>query len=102
MIGFLDKCYLIRDIERSVLIFVLLFMSFLFLQRLLRMLDGLNFKEFVAFLSAFSSRATLQQKVECNYSFYYTSPYDNIVTSYLCHFYLLILQSFIFLVMLFH
>lgn len=34
-------------------------------QRLLRMLDGLNFKEFVAFLSAFSSRASLQQKVEC-------------------------------------
>ncbi|OVA07957.1 EF-hand domain [Macleaya cordata] len=33
-------------------------------QRLLRMLDGLNFKEFVAFLSAFSSRATLQQKIE--------------------------------------
>lgn len=36
-------------------------------QRLLRMLDGLNFKEFVAFLSAFSPRATLQQKIECNY-----------------------------------
>ncbi|KAG6672428.1 hypothetical protein I3842_16G057100 [Carya illinoinensis] len=33
-------------------------------QRLLRMLDGLNFKEFVAFLSAFSPRATLQQKIE--------------------------------------
>ena len=32
------------------------------------MLDGLNFKEFVAFLSAFSSRATLQQKIECNHS----------------------------------
>ncbi|KAJ9548329.1 hypothetical protein OSB04_020872 [Centaurea solstitialis] len=32
-------------------------------QRLFRMVDGLNFKEFVAFLSAFSSRATLQQKV---------------------------------------
>lgn len=29
------------------------------------MLNGLNFKEFVAFLSAFSSRASLQQKVEC-------------------------------------
>ncbi|KAL3643019.1 hypothetical protein CASFOL_013834 [Castilleja foliolosa] len=34
-------------------------------QRIFRMLDGLNFKEFVAFLSAFSSRASLQQKVEC-------------------------------------
>ena len=38
------------------------------LQRLLRMLDTLNFKEFVAFLSAFSPRASLQQKIECNYS----------------------------------
>ncbi|KAL8040883.1 hypothetical protein ABFX02_10G129200 [Erythranthe guttata] len=28
------------------------------------MLDGLNFKEFVAFLSSFSSRASMQQKVE--------------------------------------
>ncbi|KAL6223712.1 hypothetical protein ACLB2K_002570 [Fragaria x ananassa] len=33
-------------------------------QRLLKVLDGLNFKEFVAFLSAFSSRASLQQKIE--------------------------------------
>lgn len=33
-------------------------------QRLLRMLDGLNFKDFVAFLSAFSPRATMQQKIE--------------------------------------
>ncbi|WVZ10047.1 hypothetical protein V8G54_014577 [Vigna mungo] len=32
-------------------------------QSLLRMLDGLNFKEFVAFLSAFSPRATLHQKI---------------------------------------
>jgi len=31
-------------------------------QRLLRMLDGLNFKEFLAFLSAFSSRASIRQK----------------------------------------
>ena len=30
------------------------------------MVDGLNFKEFVAFLSAFSPRASLQQKIECN------------------------------------
>ena len=41
------------------------------LQRLLRMLDTLNFKEFVAFLSAFSPRASLQQKIECNYSLLY-------------------------------
>ncbi|KAM7472907.1 hypothetical protein LguiA_011090 [Lonicera macranthoides] len=39
-------------------------------QRLLRMLDGLNFKEFVAFLSSFSSRATLQQKVEFIFKVY--------------------------------
>ena len=38
-------------------------------QRLLRLLGGLNFKEFVAFLSAFSPRATLQQKIECSESF---------------------------------
>ncbi|KAL8145233.1 uncharacterized protein LOC141706868 [Apium graveolens] len=39
-------------------------------QRLFRMVDGLNFKEFVAFLSAFSSRATLQQKVEFIFKVY--------------------------------
>ena len=37
-----------------------------YLQRLLRMVDGLNFKEFVSFLSTFSARASLQQKIECN------------------------------------
>ncbi|GLT97621.1 hypothetical protein SLE2022_151770 [Rubroshorea leprosula] len=39
-------------------------------QRLLRMLDGLNFKEFVAFLSAFSPRANLQQKIELIFKVY--------------------------------
>ncbi|ONK81918.1 uncharacterized protein A4U43_C01F34260 [Asparagus officinalis] len=39
-------------------------------QRLLRMLDGLNFKEFVAFLSAFSSRTSLQQKIEFIFKVY--------------------------------
>ncbi|XP_057968197.1 uncharacterized protein LOC131157816 isoform X2 [Malania oleifera] len=39
-------------------------------QRLMRMVDGLNFKEFVAFLSAFSSRASLQQKVEFIFKIY--------------------------------
>jgi hypothetical protein len=29
------------------------------------MVDGLNFKDFVAFLSAFSANATTQQKIEC-------------------------------------
>ncbi|XP_022755347.1 calcineurin subunit B-like isoform X2 [Durio zibethinus] len=38
--------------------------------RLLRMLDGLNFKEFVAFLSAFSPRATLQHKIEFIFKVY--------------------------------
>ncbi|XP_062078461.1 uncharacterized protein LOC133782982 [Humulus lupulus] len=33
-------------------------------QRLMGMLNGLNFKEFVAFLSAFSPRASQQQKIE--------------------------------------
>lgn len=39
-------------------------------QRLMRMLDGLNFKEFVAFLSPFSSCASLQQKVEFIFKVY--------------------------------
>jgi len=38
------------------------------LQSLLRMLDGFNFKEFIALLSAFSPRATIQHKIECVYS----------------------------------
>ncbi|XP_022852011.1 calcineurin subunit B-like [Olea europaea var. sylvestris] len=33
-------------------------------QRLLKLVDGLNFKEFVAFLSAFSAKATVPQKIE--------------------------------------
>ncbi|XP_020406877.2 calcineurin subunit B isoform X1 [Zea mays] len=41
-------------------------------QRLLRMLDGLNFKEFVAFLSAFSPRTSLQQKIEFIFRVYDT------------------------------
>lgn len=40
-------------------------LTLIILQSLLRMLDGLNFKEFVAFLSAFSPRATLHHKIEC-------------------------------------
>ncbi|KAH1117239.1 hypothetical protein GLYMA_17G071900v4 [Glycine max] len=41
-------------------------------QSLLRMLDGLNFKEFVAFLSAFSPRATLHHKIEFIFKVYDT------------------------------
>ncbi|QHN84168.1 Calcineurin subunit B [Arachis hypogaea] len=33
-------------------------------QRLLKMVDGINFKDFVAFLSAFSAKATAQHKIE--------------------------------------
>jgi hypothetical protein len=29
------------------------------------MVDGLNFKDFVAFLSAFSAKATMQHKIGC-------------------------------------
>ncbi|XP_025012834.1 calcineurin subunit B isoform X3 [Ricinus communis] len=32
-------------------------------QRLLKMVDGLNFKDFVAFLSAFSAKASVEQKI---------------------------------------
>ncbi|XP_044471045.1 calcineurin subunit B-like [Mangifera indica] len=38
--------------------------------RLLRRLDGLNFKDFVAFLSAFSPRASLQHKIEFIFKVY--------------------------------
>lgn len=34
------------------------------LQRLLKMVDGLNFKDFVAFLSTFSAKASTAQKIE--------------------------------------
>uniref|UniRef100_M1B4B8 Calcineurin n=1 Tax=Solanum tuberosum TaxID=4113 RepID=M1B4B8_SOLTU len=33
-------------------------------QRLLKMVDGLNFKDFVAFLSTFSAKASVAQKIE--------------------------------------
>ncbi|XP_040369321.1 calcineurin subunit B isoform X2 [Rosa chinensis] len=39
-------------------------------QRLLKMVEGLNFKDFVAFLSAFSARATMQQKIEFIFKVY--------------------------------
>ncbi|KMZ71559.1 Calcineurin subunit B [Zostera marina] len=39
-------------------------------ERLLRMLDGLNFKEFVAFLAAFSSRTKMEQKIEFIFKVY--------------------------------
>ncbi|XP_077216354.1 uncharacterized protein LOC143850944 isoform X2 [Tasmannia lanceolata] len=38
--------------------------------RLLRMVDGLNFKDFVSFLSAFSSHASLPQKIELIFKVY--------------------------------
>ncbi|KAH9715353.1 calcineurin b subunit (protein phosphatase 2b regulatory subunit)-like protein [Citrus sinensis] len=39
-------------------------------QRLLKMVDGLNFKDFVAFLSAFSAKASMQQKVQIIFKVY--------------------------------
>ncbi|XP_020090113.1 calcineurin subunit B-like [Ananas comosus] len=39
-------------------------------QRLLKMVDGLNFKDFVAFLSAFSAKASLQHKIELIFKVY--------------------------------
>ncbi|KAK6120475.1 hypothetical protein DH2020_045785 [Rehmannia glutinosa] len=39
-------------------------------QRLLKMVDGLNFKDFVAFLSAFSAKATVPQKIEIIFKVY--------------------------------
>ncbi|KAL6335478.1 hypothetical protein AAG906_029721 [Vitis piasezkii] len=39
-------------------------------QRLLKMVDGLNFKDFVAFLSTFSAKASLQQKIELIFKVY--------------------------------
>ncbi|KAK6942317.1 EF-hand domain [Dillenia turbinata] len=39
-------------------------------KRLLRMVNGLNFKEFVGFLSNFSPRASLQQKIEFIFKIY--------------------------------
>ncbi|CAK9155991.1 unnamed protein product [Ilex paraguariensis] len=41
-------------------------------QRLLKMVDGLNFKEFVAFLSAFSAKASMPQKIELIFKVYDT------------------------------
>ncbi|XP_010537928.1 PREDICTED: calcineurin subunit B-like [Tarenaya hassleriana] len=41
-------------------------------QRLLKMVEGLNFKDFVAFLSAFSARASVRQKVEFIFRVYDT------------------------------
>lgn len=38
-----------------------------YLQRLLKMVDGLNFKDFVAFLSAFSAKTSAHQKIERMY-----------------------------------
>ncbi|GMN49969.1 hypothetical protein TIFTF001_019128 [Ficus carica] len=41
-------------------------------QRLLKMVDALNFKDFVAFLSAFSTKASIQQKIELIFKVYDT------------------------------
>ncbi|CAN0920601.1 Calcineurin subunit B [Linum grandiflorum] len=39
-------------------------------QRVLKMVDGINFKDFVAFLSAFSTKATTDQKIALIFQVY--------------------------------
>uniref|UniRef100_A0A803M855 EF-hand domain-containing protein n=2 Tax=Chenopodium quinoa TaxID=63459 RepID=A0A803M855_CHEQI len=39
-------------------------------QRLLKMVDGLNFKDFVVFLSAFSAKASIEQKAALIFKVY--------------------------------
>ncbi|KAL8256814.1 hypothetical protein R6Q59_028855 [Mikania micrantha] len=48
-------------------------------QRLLKMVDGLNFKDFVVFLSAFSPKASTTQKIELIFKVY-DSDYNGKVT----------------------
>jgi len=48
-------------------------------QRLLKMVDGLNFKDFVSFLSAFSAKASVAQKIELIFKVY-DSDYNGKVT----------------------
>ncbi|KAL4584577.1 hypothetical protein LXL04_009180 [Taraxacum kok-saghyz] len=48
-------------------------------QRLLKMVDGLNFKDFVIFLSAFSPKASMPQKIELIFKVY-DSDYNGKVT----------------------
>ncbi|KAI3521207.1 hypothetical protein L1887_10668 [Cichorium endivia] len=48
-------------------------------QRLLRMVDGLNFKDFVIFLSAFNPKASMPQKIELIFKVY-DSDYNGKVT----------------------
>nr|XP_018628464.1 calcineurin subunit B-like isoform X2 [Nicotiana tomentosiformis] len=53
-------------------------------QRLLKMVDGLNFKDFVEFLSTFSAKASMQQKIELIFKVYDSDcngkvTFDNII-----------------------
>nr|KAJ0209286.1 hypothetical protein LSAT_V11C400191920 [Lactuca sativa] len=48
-------------------------------QRLLKMVDGLNFKDFVIFLSAFNPKASMLQKIELIFKVY-DSDYNGKVT----------------------
>lgn len=38
------------------------------------MVDGLNFKDFVAFLLAFSAKASMNQKIECMFYMHFKPP----------------------------
>lgn len=48
-------------------------------QRLLKMVDGLNFKDFVIFLSVFNPKASMLQKIELIFKVY-DSDYNGKVT----------------------
>jgi serine/threonine-protein phosphatase 2B regulatory subunit len=50
-------------------------------QRLLKMLEGLNFKEFIALLSAFSARATQQDKINFIFRVYDTDANGKVTAS---------------------
>lgn len=47
-------------------------------ERLLKMVDGLNFKDFVAFLLAFSAKASMNQKIEFVFKVYDSEHNDKV------------------------
>ncbi|KAL8117373.1 uncharacterized protein LOC141661924 isoform X1 [Apium graveolens] len=50
-------------------------------ERLLKMVDGLNFKDFVAFLLAFSAKASMNQKIEFVFKVYESEHNDKVTFS---------------------
>ena len=49
-------------------------LRYVMLQRLLKMLEGLNFNEFIALLSAFSSLPEIEDKLNCDCTLCNVSP----------------------------